>query len=174
VHVDRFGEHASLVSGAGGHLVAGAIGARVPAGVVKRAVHAQEGEHAVAVALGEVLVERARVHAFGEQLADVAPRVVDDLTLDYGFAVVGGVVLQKAGAAGVDFRSGTRRRACGSSRGWWVDGGQAGGAEILVMAGVPGARLRRAVGEGDGVARAHCPVASAGARAGFEQGAVIA
>jgi hypothetical protein len=102
----------------------------------------------------------------------VAAGVVEDLALDHGLAGVGGVVLQEAGAAGVDFDLELDAELAAVAEDVVVDGGQACWAYVLVVAGIEGAGLFGAVGEGDGVAAADSPVAAARAGAGFENGAV--
>jgi hypothetical protein len=139
-----------------------------------RAVLAEEVQHAGAVGGGEVLVERAVGDALGEQFADVAAGVVDDLALDHGLAAVGGIVLQEGGAAGVDLDFELDAELAAVAQHGGVHGGQARGADVLVVAGIEGAALRAAVEQRDGVAAADGPVAAAGAGAGFEHGAVEA
>ena len=138
VHVDGLAEDAGLVAGAGFGGVAGAVATAVFAGVVERAVDAEEAEHAVAVGGGDVLVERAVADAFGEEFGDVAAGVVDDLALDHGLAIVGGVVLQEGGAAGVDFNLELDAELAAVAEHVAMDGRETRGADVLIVAGVEG------------------------------------
>ena len=104
----------------------------------------------------------------------MAAGVVDDLALHHGFAAVGSVVLQVGGAAGVDLDLELDAELAAVAEDSGVDGRQARGADVLIVAGVEGAGLGGAVEEGDGVAAADGPVAAAGTGAGFEDGAVEA
>ena len=174
VHVDGLAEDSGFGACAGGFDVAGILTSGVFAGVVERAVGAEETEHAVAIGGGDVLVERAVANALGEQLADVAAGVVDDLALHHGLAAVGCVVLQEGGAAGVDLDLEFDAELAAIAEDGGVDGRQAGGADVLIVAGIEGAGLGGAIEEGDGVAAADGPVAAAGTGAGFEDGAVEA
>ena len=70
-----------LLGGAGRNFVAGAIGAAEEQIGIEIAVLAQKLDHALAIAGGDLLVERALLDALGEQLADMAARVVDDAAL---------------------------------------------------------------------------------------------
>ena len=84
--------------GAGRNFEAGAIGAAEEQIGIEIAVLAQELDHALAIVGADLLVERALLDALGEQLADMAARIVDDAALGNGHAAVQLVALHERAA----------------------------------------------------------------------------
>ena len=114
------------------------------------------------------------VDGFGEEFGEVAAGVMDDLALLYGFAVIEQRRLHQGGTGGVDldFQGDAELLTVAEEVG--VDGGDSCGTGVEVAAVLPLAVLSAAVGEFDLGAFADGPAASAGAVAGFEDGAVEA
>lgn len=149
-------------------------GAGVAAILAEVAEVFEEVAEAPDVFFGELVVEGVLVDGFGEELGEVAAGVVDDLALLDGFAVVELGRLHEGGAGGVDFDFEGDAEFVTVAEDVGMDGGDACGASVEIAAVLPVAGLRGAVGELDFGAFADGPIASSGAIAGFEDGAVEA
>jgi hypothetical protein len=114
------------------------------------------------------------VDGFGEEFGEIAVRVVDDLALLDGVAVVEFGTLHEGGARVVDFNFETNAELLTVAEDVGVDRGYSPGAGVEIAAVLPLAVLGGAVGELDLGAVAYSPIASAGAVASFEDGAVEA
>ena len=71
----------------------------------------------------------------------MAAGVVDGLALNDGPAAVGGVILQEGGTAVVDLDLEWDAELAAVAEDGAVDGGQAAGTEVLIVALIPGAGL---------------------------------
>ena len=151
-----------------------ALGAGVTSIFVEVAEVPKEFEEACRFFFGELVVEGVLVDGFREEFSEIAARVMNDLTLLDGFAVVELRALHEGGAGAVDFNFESNAELLTVAEDVGVDGGDASGACVEVAAVLPVAVLDGAVGELDFGAVADGPIASAGAVAGFEDGAVEA
>ncbi len=111
--------------------------------------------------------------AFVEQLTDLAARIVDGLALRHRNTAIGRVVLQQRGARGIDLDFQRYVQFAAVIEHGPVRAGQAGGAEILIVALLPLDGLGRAIDEFDHRSLAPGPVAAAGARARLQHGHLI-
>ena len=151
-----------------------ARGAGVTSIFVQVAEVLKEFEEACRFFFGELVIEGVLVDRFGEEFGEIAAGVVNDLALLDGVAVVELGRLHEGGARGVDFDFEANAELLTVAEDVGVDGGDASGAGVEVAAVLPLAVLDGAVGEFDLGAVADGPVASAGAVASFEDGAVEA
>ena len=123
---------------------------------------------------GELVVEGVLVDRFRKEFSEIAARVMNDLALLDGVAVVEFGRLHEGGAGAVDFNFEANAEFLTVAKDVSVDGRDASGAGVEVAPVLPVAVLDGAIGELDFGAVADGPVASARAVAGFKDGAVEA
>jgi hypothetical protein len=109
------------------------------------------------------------MNALGEKLGDVAAGVVDDSALGDRSAAVELVTLHECAARGVDFDLERDAELVAVAEHGVVNGGQARGAGVEVMIGLPVTGLASAISEFDDGAVADAPIAAAGAMTSFKK-----
>ena len=134
----------------------------------------KELEEALGVLFGEFVIEGVFVDGLGEEFGEVSAGVVDDLTLLDGFALIELGRLHESGAGGVDFYFQGHAQVVAIVEEMGVDGRDAGGAGVEIVAVLPLADLCGAVGKLDFGSVADGPAAASGAVSRFEDGAVEA
>ena len=114
------------------------------------------------------------VDGLGKELGEVSASVVDDLALLNGFTLIELGRLHQCGAGGVDLDLEGHAEIVAVVEEMGMDGRDARGAGVEIVASLPLANLRSAISELDLGALADRPAATAGAIAGFEDGALEA
>jgi len=138
----------------------------------QEAIDSEKIQHRGVVVWGELLIERAFLHTFGQQFGNMAASVVDGLTLADGFAVEDVVVLQQGAAGGIYFDFEFHSQLAAITQHGFVDGRQTRGTAVEVVAFVEGAVLRGSVSEDELRSAAQSPVTATGTLARFKNSAV--